>query len=117
MILAFITPFARTSDAEAEAEAEAEAPEAVDLWWKRKQKRLQICRFRLFLQFLLDIHLNSSKFFLFTENNVVKYYLTNLKTNLPIEKQNLKQIWKRKRFRKRSLSAGNGSAGSGSRSS
>ena len=67
-----------------------------------------------FLQFLLDIHLNSSKFFLFTENNVVKYYLTNCKTNLQIEKQNLKQIWKRKRFRKRLLSAGSGSARSGS---
>jgi hypothetical protein len=33
---------------DAEEEAEAEAPEAVDLWWKRKQKRkrLEICRFR-----------------------------------------------------------------------
>jgi hypothetical protein len=63
---------------------------------------------------LLDIHLNLSKFFSFTENNVVKYYLTNCKTNLQIEKQNLKQIWKRKRFWKRLLSAGSGSAGSGS---
>jgi hypothetical protein len=67
-----------------------------------------------FLQFLLDIYLNSSKFFLFTENNVVKYYLTNCKTNLQSKKQNLKQIWKRKRFRKCLLSAGSGSAGSGS---
>jgi hypothetical protein len=84
------------SDVEAEAEAEAEAPEAVDLWWKRKRKRLQICRFRsglfknccsnlgrflltknFLLQFLLNIHLNSSEFFLLIENNVVKNYLTN----------------------------------------
>jgi hypothetical protein len=28
-----------------DTEAEAEAPEAVDLWWKRKRKRLKICRF------------------------------------------------------------------------
>ena len=94
-------------------EAEAEAPKNMPL-------PLPVC-FKVdvqilvdFLQFLLDIHLNSSKFFLFTENNVVKYYLTNCKTNLQIEKQNLKQIWKRKRFRKRLLSAGSGSAGSGS---
>jgi hypothetical protein len=33
----------KTSDVKAEAEAEAEAPEAVDLWWKRK--RLKVCRF------------------------------------------------------------------------
>jgi hypothetical protein len=66
----------------------------------------------LFLQFLLNIHLNLSKFFSFTENNVVKYYLTNFKPNLQIEKQNLKQIWKRKRIRKRLISAGSGSAGS-----
>jgi hypothetical protein len=52
---------------------------------------------------------------MFTENNVVKYYLTNGKTNLQIEKQNLNQIWKRKRFRKRLLSAGSRSARSGSR--
>jgi hypothetical protein len=29
-----------------DAEAEAEAPEAVVFWWKRKRKRLKICRFR-----------------------------------------------------------------------
>jgi hypothetical protein len=94
---------------------EAEAPEAVDLWRKRKRLKyaasasglFQSCclnfgRFLLtrktFLQFLLNIHLNSSKFFSFIENNVVKYYLTNYKTNLEIEKQNQKQIWKRKRL-------------------
>jgi hypothetical protein len=32
-------------DSDVEAEAEAEPPEAVDLWWKRKRKRLEICRF------------------------------------------------------------------------
>jgi hypothetical protein len=61
---------------------------------------------------LLNIHLNLSKFFSFIENNVVKYYLTNYKTNLQIEKQNRKQIWKQKRFWKRLLSAGSGSTGS-----
>jgi hypothetical protein len=59
---------------------------------------------------LLNIHLNSSKFFSFIKNNVVRYYLTNCKTNLQIEKQNLQQIWERKCFRKRLLSAGSGSA-------
>jgi hypothetical protein len=29
-----------------EAETEVEAPEAVKFWWKQKQKRLKICRFR-----------------------------------------------------------------------
>jgi hypothetical protein len=29
-----------------DVEAEVEAPEAVVFWWKRKQKRLKICRFR-----------------------------------------------------------------------
>jgi hypothetical protein len=47
---------------------------------------------------LLNFYLNSSKFFSFTENSV-KYYLTNCKTNLQIEKQNLKQFWKQKCFR------------------
>jgi hypothetical protein len=71
---------------------------------------------QFFLQYFLDIHLNSSKFFLFIENNVVKYHLTNCKTNLKIEKQNLKQIWKWKRKRKRVLSPGSRSAQSGSES-
>jgi hypothetical protein len=90
-----------------EAKAEAETPEAVDLWWKQKQKRIcqkyaasasglfQSCCsnfgrclliINFCLQFLLNIHLNSSKFFSFIENNVVKYHLKNCKTNLQIKK-------------------------------
>jgi hypothetical protein len=34
----------------------------------------------------------SSKFFLFIENNIGKYHLTNYKTNLQIEKQNWKDL-------------------------
>jgi hypothetical protein len=30
-----------------DVEAEAEAPEAVELWWKRKRKHLKICRFSI----------------------------------------------------------------------
>ena len=33
------------------------------------------------LQFLLNTLVNLSKFFSFIENNIVKYYLTNCKTN------------------------------------
>jgi hypothetical protein len=79
-----------------EADVEMEAPKnmqlplpvclkvAVQIW-------VDSCWLEIFsLQFLLNIHLNSSKFFLFIENNVVKYYLTNYKTNLQIEKQNWK---------------------------
>jgi hypothetical protein len=101
---------------EAEAEAPKNKPPPLPVCFKVDvQILVDACWLEIFcLQFLLNIHLNSSKFFLFTENNAVKYYLTNCKTNLQIENHNLKQIWKRKRFRKRLLSAGSGSAGSGS---
>jgi hypothetical protein len=41
--------------AEAEAEAEAEALEAVAFWWKRKQKRLKICRIHSVLKLLFEL--------------------------------------------------------------
>jgi hypothetical protein len=56
---------------------------------------------------LLNIDLNSSKFFSFIENNVVKYYLTNCKTDSQIEKHNWTQI------RKRFISAGRAGSGKG----
>jgi hypothetical protein len=36
-ICSFTYPFLCQTISDAEAEAEAEAPEAVDLWWKRKR--------------------------------------------------------------------------------
>jgi hypothetical protein len=49
------------------------------------------------------------------KNNDVKYCITNCITTFQKEKKkNWKPIWKRKRYRRRLLSAGSGSAGSGS---
>jgi hypothetical protein len=77
-----------------EAEAEAEAPKDMPLLLPVCFKvgvQILVDAFWLeisFLQFLLNIYLNLSKFFSFIENNIVKYDLTNCKTTLQIKKQN-----------------------------
>jgi hypothetical protein len=84
-----------TSDVEAKGEAlEAEAPEAVVFWWKRKQKRLKMCRFRsvtklvykfwqifdnskLFLSDFVHVYLFHVQIIIFFLDNDVKYYIMN----------------------------------------
>jgi hypothetical protein len=67
-----------------EAEAPKNMPLPLPVYFKvAAQILVDACWLEIFfLQFLLNIHLNS-KFFSFIENNVVRYYLTNCK---PINK-------------------------------
>jgi benzoyl-CoA reductase/2-hydroxyglutaryl-CoA dehydratase subunit BcrC/BadD/HgdB len=55
-------------------------------------------------------YLNHVQIILVFSNNEVKYHIINCISTFQKEKQNWEQICKRKRFRKRLLSAGSGSA-------
>jgi hypothetical protein len=63
--------------------------------------------FLIFLQFLLNIHLNSSKFFSFIEKIVVRYYIVNQFTNrkaeleADLEAEALTFCWKQKRRKRK----------------
>jgi hypothetical protein len=112
---------------------EAEAPEAVTFCWKQKRKDLKICRFSFhsvskllfkfgrflltrsyLIQIFFDVYLNHLQIIITFLNNDVKYFIINCITTFQKKKLNWKQFQKQKHFRKRLLSAGSGSAGSGS---
>jgi hypothetical protein len=103
-------------EAEAEAEAEAVAPKnmPLPLYFKVAAQiladfcQLEVISFRFSLMLTQII----CKLSPFSKNNDAKYYIINCKTTFQKEKQNWKQFRKRKRL----LSAGSGSAGSGIRS-
>jgi hypothetical protein len=96
---------------------EAEAPENMPLplpvcFKVTVQILVDFCELEaiFFLQILFDIDLNYVQIILVFLNNDVKYYITNCISTFQEQKQNWKLIWKRKRYRKRLLSAGSGSA-------